>query len=141
MDLSLPALPQASRSGTPQDFDVTSSNCQNLRSTAMEIKWLAPGIEQVHSQISNLITQGLSDPNDRAIVEKSQLLERLNGYYQQVGHEANDKDCKKYQEEIEILKIKVQQQISGNETVEKFQREKKYHTRPKPKMIREDRNS
>ncbi|GFX84352.1 hypothetical protein TNCV_4134621 [Trichonephila clavipes] len=28
------------------------------------------------------------------------------------GHEAKDKDCKKYQEEIEILKIKVQQQKS-----------------------------
>ncbi|GFV69021.1 hypothetical protein TNCV_1999871 [Trichonephila clavipes] len=40
------------------------------------------------------------------------------------GHEANDKDCKRYQEEIEILKIKVQQQISRNEAVEKFQREK-----------------
>ncbi|GFT98561.1 hypothetical protein TNCV_2441971 [Trichonephila clavipes] len=49
MDLSLPALPQASRPGTPQDFDATSSNCQNLRSAAMEIKCLAPGIEQVHS--------------------------------------------------------------------------------------------
>ncbi|GFW41755.1 transposon Tf2-9 polyprotein [Trichonephila clavipes] len=41
------------------------------------------------------------------------------------GHEANDKDCKKYQEEIEILKIKVQQQISRNEAIEKFQRDKK----------------
>ncbi|GFW68989.1 probable RNA-directed DNA polymerase from transposon BS [Trichonephila clavipes] len=41
------------------------------------------------------------------------------------GHEANDKDCKRYKEEIEILKIKVQQQISRNEAVEKFQREKK----------------
>ncbi|GFY03523.1 hypothetical protein TNCV_3211601 [Trichonephila clavipes] len=40
------------------------------------------------------------------------------------GHEANDKDCKKYQEEIEILQIKVQQ-ISRNEAVEKFQRKKK----------------
>ncbi|GFT66077.1 hypothetical protein TNCV_2962471 [Trichonephila clavipes] len=40
-------------------------------------------------------------------------------------HEANDKDCKRYQEEVEILKIKVQQQISGHEAVEKFQREKK----------------
>ncbi|GFV87598.1 hypothetical protein TNCV_3282361 [Trichonephila clavipes] len=47
------------------------------------------------------------------------------------GHEANDKDCKRYKEEIEILKIKVQQQISRNEAVEKFQREKKHHTRPK----------
>ncbi|GFU86664.1 probable RNA-directed DNA polymerase from transposon X-element [Trichonephila clavipes] len=41
------------------------------------------------------------------------------------GHEANDTDCKRYKEEIEILKIKVQQQISRNEAVEKFQREKK----------------
>ncbi|GFX09720.1 hypothetical protein TNCV_653191 [Trichonephila clavipes] len=40
------------------------------------------------------------------------------------GHEANDKDCKKYQEEIEILKIKVQQQISRNKAIEKFQRGK-----------------
>ncbi|GFW92660.1 hypothetical protein TNCV_519761 [Trichonephila clavipes] len=40
-------------------------------------------------------------------------------------HEANDKDYKKYQEEIEILKIKVQQQISRNEAIEKFQRDKK----------------
>ncbi|GFX92622.1 hypothetical protein TNCV_4087271 [Trichonephila clavipes] len=41
------------------------------------------------------------------------------------GHEANDKDCKRYKEENEILKNKVQQQISRNEAVEKFQREKK----------------
>ncbi|GFU56856.1 transposable element Tcb2 transposase [Trichonephila clavipes] len=39
-------------------------------------------------------------------------------------HEANDKGCKRYQKEVEILKIKVQQQISRNEAVEKFQREK-----------------
>ncbi|GFV68879.1 hypothetical protein TNCV_1985431 [Trichonephila clavipes] len=44
------------------------------------------------------------------------------------GHEANDKDCKRYQEEIEILKIKVQQQISRNKAVEKFQREKKTYS-------------
>ncbi|GFY34923.1 hypothetical protein TNCV_154961 [Trichonephila clavipes] len=44
------------------------------------------------------------------------------------GHEANDKNCERYQEEIEILKIKVEQQISRNEAVEKFQREKKSYS-------------
>ncbi|GFT73432.1 hypothetical protein TNCV_4020822 [Trichonephila clavipes] len=84
MDLSLPASPQASRPGTPQDFDdATSSNCQDLLRAAMEIKALAPGIEKVHSQISDLLMQGLTDPNDPVILEKSQFLERLNGYYQQ----------------------------------------------------------
>ncbi|GFT73433.1 hypothetical protein TNCV_4020821 [Trichonephila clavipes] len=88
MDLSLPASPQASRPGTPQDFDdATSSNCQDLLRAAMEIKALAPGIEKVHSQISDLLMQGLTDPNDPVILEKSQFLERLNGYYQQaVSH-------------------------------------------------------
>ncbi|GFX65615.1 hypothetical protein TNCV_4093101 [Trichonephila clavipes] len=41
------------------------------------------------------------------------------------AHEANSKICKKYQDEVEILKIKVQQQISRNEAVEKFQNFKK----------------
>ncbi|GFX15074.1 hypothetical protein TNCV_4898411 [Trichonephila clavipes] len=40
-------------------------------------------------------------------------------------HEANDKGCKRYQEEVEILKIKVQQQISRNEAVEKSKGKKK----------------
>ncbi|GFT16317.1 hypothetical protein TNCV_3814101 [Trichonephila clavipes] len=40
-------------------------------------------------------------------------------------HETNVKGYKKYKEEVEILKIKVQQEISRNEAVEKFQREKK----------------
>ncbi|GFW74637.1 hypothetical protein TNCV_962121 [Trichonephila clavipes] len=87
MDLSLPASPQASRPETPQDFDATSSSCQDLLRAATEIKALAPSIELVHSQISNLITQGLTDPDEPVILEKSQLLERLNGYYQQaVSH-------------------------------------------------------
>ncbi|GFU93867.1 hypothetical protein TNCV_1660911 [Trichonephila clavipes] len=80
---SLPASPQASRPETPQDLDATSSNCQDLLRAATEIKALAPSIELVHSQISNLITQGMTDPDDPVILEKSQLLERLNGYYQQ----------------------------------------------------------
>ncbi|GFT02360.1 uncharacterized protein TNCV_4625041 [Trichonephila clavipes] len=41
------------------------------------------------------------------------------------GHEANDTDCKRYKEEIEILKIKVQQQISRNEAVENSKGKKK----------------
>ncbi|GFW83260.1 probable RNA-directed DNA polymerase from transposon BS [Trichonephila clavipes] len=57
------------------------------------------------------------------------------------GHEANDKDCKRYQEQIEILKNKVQQQISRNEAIEKFQREKKHHTRPKHIMIKSSINT
>ncbi|GFW92677.1 hypothetical protein TNCV_519931 [Trichonephila clavipes] len=83
MDLFLLASPQASRPKTPQDFDATSSKCQDLLRAATEVKALAPSIELVHSQISNLITQGQTDPDDPAILVKSQLLERLNGYYQQ----------------------------------------------------------
>ncbi|GFX77404.1 hypothetical protein TNCV_2956021 [Trichonephila clavipes] len=87
MDLSLPASPQDSRPETPQDFDATSSKCQDLYSAATEVKVLVPSIELVHSQINNLITQGQTDPDDPTILEKSQLLERLNGYYQQaVSH-------------------------------------------------------
>ncbi|GFV41221.1 uncharacterized protein TNCV_2979751 [Trichonephila clavipes] len=61
MDLSLPASPQALRPGTPQHSDAASSNCQDVVKAAMEIKALAPDIEKVNSQISNLIAQGLTD--------------------------------------------------------------------------------
>ncbi|GFX28889.1 hypothetical protein TNCV_4251281 [Trichonephila clavipes] len=42
MDLVFPASPQASRPGTPQDFNATSSNCQDLLKAAMEIKHSPP---------------------------------------------------------------------------------------------------
>ncbi|GFX12373.1 hypothetical protein TNCV_64191 [Trichonephila clavipes] len=49
MDLSSPASPQASRPETPQEFDATSSKCQDLLRAATEVKALAPSIELVHS--------------------------------------------------------------------------------------------
>ncbi|GFW37720.1 hypothetical protein TNCV_4629251 [Trichonephila clavipes] len=53
------------------------------------------------------------------------------------AHEANSKICKKYQDEVEIFKIKVEQQISRNEAVEKFQNLKIPHTQLKHTTIKQ----
>ncbi|GFW64821.1 hypothetical protein TNCV_3066781 [Trichonephila clavipes] len=84
MDLSLPASPQVSRLETPQDFDATSSNCLNLLCAAAEIRAFSTSMKFITSQINDLMLQGLTDPDNPAILEKSKILERLNGYYQQV---------------------------------------------------------
>ncbi|GFU44329.1 uncharacterized protein TNCV_3617771 [Trichonephila clavipes] len=79
--------------------------CQDLnmtRSSEKQMNLCASHLSQLEEKLKDLIL----------------IFELLEADFYGEGHEANDKDCKRYQEEIEILKIKVQQQISRNEAVE-----------------------
>ncbi|GFY05514.1 hypothetical protein TNCV_218961 [Trichonephila clavipes] len=83
MGVPLPALPQASRPGTPQDLATTSPICQNLRRISMDIKCYSIAIEGTHALINDMMSQGMTDPNHPTLVENANFLERMNVLSQQ----------------------------------------------------------
>ncbi|GFW77757.1 hypothetical protein TNCV_2805041 [Trichonephila clavipes] len=81
MDIPLPASPQASRPGTPQDLATTSPIFQNLRRLATEIKSYSIAIEGTHSLINNLMAQGMTDPEHPTLIDNANFLDKINGFY------------------------------------------------------------
>ncbi|GFW35880.1 hypothetical protein TNCV_1927111 [Trichonephila clavipes] len=85
MELSLPASPQPSRPGTPQDFATISSNCQGL--LRLDIKGHSIFIDGCHRGINALVQAGLTDSNHPIMLENTRVLKNLNERYQQAVSE------------------------------------------------------
>ncbi|GFX29108.1 hypothetical protein TNCV_2072591 [Trichonephila clavipes] len=82
MEIPLPISPQASRTGTAEDFGPTSENCRKLQNLTTLIDVYSKTIENTHTLLKGLMQSGLKDSNNPIIVKETSYMELTNERFQ-----------------------------------------------------------
>ncbi|GFW63456.1 hypothetical protein TNCV_401221 [Trichonephila clavipes] len=87
MDIPLPATPQASRLGTPENAGPTSMHCKKLKDLAHLIEAISVTIEISQTLLQGAIDNGITVPNHPIIRMESSYLELNNSRLQKAVSE------------------------------------------------------